>query len=157
MFLNFFHFFSMCSWFISELKIDTKTILSHKMTQTCRLIFVQQKFRHEVWRLQVSAKNTFFHFSQKNSFICLVLSSKYPHLRLDKFTKLWALEHNEFLTHSADHWTFLLVPKRDMASRLCFFFADFVTSANFSKLWGKFLETRNRYGHHYFNKSCARS
>ena len=63
----------------------------------------------------------FFIFLKKNSFICLVLSSKYPHLRLDKFTKLWALEHNDFLTHSADHWTFLLVPKRDMASRLCFF------------------------------------
>ena len=38
---------------------------------------------------------------------------------MDKFTRLWALEHKEFVTPSADHWTFLLVPKRDMPSRLC--------------------------------------
>ena len=35
--------------------------------------------------------------------------------RLDKFTWLWALKHKQFVTPSADHWTFLLVPKRDMS------------------------------------------
>ena len=38
-----------------------------------------------------------------------------------------------------------------------FFFADFVTCANFSNLCGKFLKTHNRYGHHVSAKSCARS
>ena len=38
-----------------------------------------------------------------------------------------------------------------------FFFADFVTCANFSNLCGKFLKTHNRYGHHVFAKSCAGS
>ena len=41
--------------------------------------------------------------------------------------------------------------------RLCFFFADFVTCANFSNLCGKFLKTHNRYGHHVSAKSCAGS
>ena len=41
--------------------------------------------------------------------------------------------------------------------RLCFFFADFVTCANFSNLCGKFLTTHNRYGHHVSAKSCAGS
>ena len=44
-----------------------------------------------------------------------------------------------------------------MPSRLCFFFADFVTCANFSNLCGKFLKTHNRYGHHVSAKSCAGS
>ena len=38
-----------------------------------------------------------------------------------------------------------------------FFFADFVTCANFSNLCGKFLKTYNRYGHHVSAKSCAGS
>ena len=41
--------------------------------------------------------------------------------------------------------------------RLCFFFADFVTCANFSNLGGKFLKTHNRYGHHVSAKSFAGS
>ena len=41
--------------------------------------------------------------------------------------------------------------------RLCFFFADFVTCANFSNLCGKFLKTHNRYGHHVSAKRCAGS
>ena len=48
-------------------------------------------------------KYIFSFFSKKISFIFLILSSKYPHLRLDKFTRLWALEHKEFVTPSADH------------------------------------------------------
>ena len=41
--------------------------------------------------------------------------------------------------------------------RLCFFFADFVTCANFSNSCGKFLKTHNRYGHHVSTKNCAGS
>ena len=37
------------------------------------------------------------------------------------------------------------------------FFADCVTCANFSNLWGKFLKTQNRYRHHVFAKSWAGS
>ena len=44
-----------------------------------------------------------------------------------------------------------------MPSRLCFFFADFVTCAKFSNLCGKFLKTHNRYGHHVSAKNCASS
>ena len=93
-------------------------------------------------------KQIFIFLKKKFFFIFLDLSSKYPHLRLDKFTRLWALEHREYITPSADQWTFLHVPKRDMPSRLCLFFADFMTCAIFSKLWGKFLKNHNRYGHH---------
>ena len=32
-----------------------------------------------------------------------------------------------------------------------------MTCANFSNLWGKFLKTHNRYGHHVSAKSCAGS
>ena len=104
-----------------------------------------QSSRHEVWRFRVpaTAKNTFFHFFEKISFILLVLSSKYPHLRLDKFTGTQInkfLEHREFVTPSADQWTFLLVPKCDIPSRLCFFSqisrhvpAFQICEANFSK------------------------
>ena len=38
-----------------------------------------------------------------------------------------------------------------------FFFADFVTCASFSNLWGKFPKTHNRYGHHVSAKNCAGS
>ena len=38
--------------------------------------------------------------------------------------------------------------RRAMAVAPMFFFADFVTCANFSNLCGKFLKTHNRYGHH---------
>ena len=44
-----------------------------------------------------------------------------------------------------------------MPSRLCFFFADFVTCANFSNLCGKCLKAHNRYGHHVSARSCAGS
>ena len=43
------------------------------------------------------------------------------------------------------------------AHMVTFFFADFVTCANFSNLCGKFLKTHNRYGHHVSAKSCAGS
>ena len=43
------------------------------------------------------------------------------------------------------------------AHMVTFFFADFVTCANFSNLWGNFLKTQNRYGHHVFAKNCAGS
>ena len=36
-----------------------------------------------------------------------------------------------------------------------FFFAEFVTCANFSNLWDKYFKTQNRYGHRVFAKSCA--
>ena len=38
-----------------------------------------------------------------------------------------------------------------------FFFADFVTCANFSNLCSKFLKTHNRYGHHVSTENCASS
>ena len=154
----FLDFYPICSWFFSELEVDTKNFLPHKVRQVCRLLFVLSKFPS--WSMTPSGscqKYIFSFFSKKISFIFLVLSPKYPHLRLEKFTRLWALEHKDFVTPSADNWTFLLVPKRDMPSRLSFFFADFVTCANFSNLCGKFLKTHNRYGHHVSAKSCASS
>ena len=48
------------------------------------------------------AKIHFIIFLKIFSFIFLVLSSKYRHMRLDKFTRLWALEHKEFVTPYAD-------------------------------------------------------
>ena len=47
--------------------------------------------------------------------------------------------------------------ERDCPYGDVFFFADFVTCANFSNLCGKFLKTHNRYGHHVSAKSCAGS
>ena len=47
--------------------------------------------------------------------------------------------------------------ERDCPYGDVFFFADFVTCANFSNLCRKFLKTHNRYGHHVSAKSCAGS
>ena len=62
------------------------------------------------------------------------------------------------------HYSWALSKRSSARSRramavapMFFFFADFVTCANFSNLWGKFLETHNRYGHHVSAKSCAGS
>ena len=42
------------------------------------------------------------------------------------------------------------------AHMVTFFFADFVTCANFSNLGTKFLKIQNRYGHHVFAKKLRR-
>ena len=89
------------------------------MRQECRLLFVPSKFPS--WSMTPSGfcqKYIFSFFSKIFHF--LVLSSKYTDLKLDMFTRFRALGYIHFVAPSG-HWTFLLEPKRDMPSRLCFF------------------------------------
>ena len=49
------------------------------------------------------AEKHFSFFSKTISFIVLVLSSKYPDLKLDLITRFWALGYNHFVALSSDH------------------------------------------------------
>ena len=66
--------FPICSWYFSELIIDTEIILLQSTTKMWASFFTSffasffnQSFRHEVWRLRVSAKNTLHLSFNKNS------------------------------------------------------------------------------------------
>ena len=63
-------------------------------------------------------------------------------------------QNQEFINNISASEFFGARALRD-AHMVSFFFADLVTCANFSNLWGKFLKIQNRYGHHVFAKSCA--
>ena len=112
------NFFSIRSSYFSKLIKDTETVLFREEQHRYRLLFGPWTNKVTVIKYDafVFLPKIHFIFLKKISFIFFVLSSKHPRLsRLDKFTWLWALKHKEFVTPSADHWTFLLVPKRDMS------------------------------------------
>ena len=73
------------------------------------------------WRHPFLPEKHFFIFLKK-VIIFLVFSSKYPDLKLDMLTRVWALGYTPFVAPSLDHWTFLLEAKRDKPSHLCFVF-----------------------------------